>query len=401
LCDLPAVCRRPEPVPGEYDVWNLVLKSSTALLSSRGARIAGQALVITALVGGTAAYAAADTTVELTVDGRTEKVRAFGSSVSDVLEAADVSVGDRDVVAPGPDEQVDDGERVVVRHARPLTLTVDGETDTHWTTALTVGDALDDLDVRTEGARLSASRSAPLGRQGLDLTVTNPKDVQVLVDGQVLPVVTQSPTVADVLSEVGVTLGQADTVSVAPSTPVVDGLVVAVTRVATGDLVEEKAIAFPTEERESGDLYKGDRKVQQAGKTGTRTITYQQVTANGQEISRKVVSDEVTAQPVPQIVLVGTKEKPAPPPAPSAPAVPSGSVWDRLAQCESGGNWHINTGNGYYGGLQFNLQTWRAYGGSGYPHQNSREAQIAVAERVQQAQGWGAWPSCSSKLGLR
>jgi uncharacterized protein YabE (DUF348 family) len=401
LCDLPAVCRRPEPVPGEYDVWNLVLKSSTALLSSRGARIAGQALVITALVGGTAAYAAADTTVELTVDVKTEKVRAFGSSVSDVLEAADVSVGDRDVVAPGPDEEVDDGERVVVRHARPLTLTVDGETDTHWTTALTVGDALDDLDVRTEGARLSASRSAPLGRQGLDLTVTNPKDVQVLVDGQVLPVVTQSPTVADVLSEVGVTLGQADTVSVAPSTPVVDGLVVAVTRVATGDLVEEKAIAFPTEERESGDLYKGDRKVQQAGKTGTRTITYQQVTANGQEISRKVTSDEVTAQPVPQIVLVGTKAKPAPPPAPSAPAVPSGSVWDRLAQCESGGNWQINTGNGYYGGLQFNLQTWRAYGGSGYPHQNSRAAQIAVAERVQQAQGWGAWPSCSSKLGLR
>jgi uncharacterized protein YabE (DUF348 family) len=382
-------------VPGEYDVWILVLKSSTALLSHRGARIAGQALVISALVGGTAAYAAADTTVELTVDGKTEKVRAFGSSVSDVLEAADVSVGERDVVAPGPDDEVEDGDRVVVRHARPLTLTVDGETDTHWTTALTVGDALDALNVRTTGARLSASRSEPLGRQGLELTVTNPKDVQVLVDGQVLPVVTQAPTVADVLAEVGVKLGQADSISVAPSTPVVDGLVVAVTRVATGSLVEEKTIAFPTEKRETSDLYEGQRKVQQAGKTGTRTITYEQVTANGQEISRKVVSDEVTAEPVPQIVLVGTKEKP------SAPAVASGSVWDRLAQCESGGNWHINTGNGYYGGLQFNLQTWRAYGGSGYPHENSREAQIAVAERVQDAQGWGAWPACSSKLGLR
>jgi uncharacterized protein YabE (DUF348 family) len=382
-------------VPGEYDVWILVLKSSTALLSHRGARIAGQALVITALVGGTAAYAAADTTVELTVDGKTEKVRAFGSSVSDVLEAADVSVGERDVVAPGPDDEVEDGDRVVVRHARPLTLTVDGETDTHWTTALTVGDALDALNVRTTGARLSASRSEPLGRQGLELTVTNPKDVQVLVDGQVLPVVTQAPTVADVLAEVGVKLGQADSISVAPSTPVVDRLVVAVTRVATGSLVEEKTIAFPTEKRETSDLYEGQRKVQQAGKTGTRTITYEQVTANGQEISRKVVSDEVTAEPVPQIVLVGTKEKP------SAPAVASGSVWDRLAQCESGGNWHINTGNGYYGGLQFNLQTWRAYGGSGYPHENSREAQIAVAERVQDAQGWGAWPACSSKLGLR
>ncbi|NLV54681.1 MAG: transglycosylase family protein [Acidimicrobiales bacterium] len=85
----------------------------------------------------------------------------------------------------------------------------------------------------------------------------------------------------------------------------------------------------------------------------------------------------------------------------AAPAVPSGSVWDSLAQCESGGNWSINTGNGYYGGLQFSLSTWHAMGGAGLPHQNSREAQIAVAERVRASQGWGAWPSCSRRLGLR
>ena len=77
------------------------------------------------------------------------------------------------------------------------------------------------------------------------------------------------------------------------------------------------------------------------------------------------------------------------------------SQWDAVAKCESGGNWSINTGNGYYGGLQFSLQTWRAYGGTGYPHENSREQQIAIAERVLDGQGWGAWPSCSSKLGLR
>lgn len=84
-----------------------------------------------------------------------------------------------------------------------------------------------------------------------------------------------------------------------------------------------------------------------------------------------------------------------------APSVASGSVWDRLAQCESGGNWSINTGNGYYGGLQFNLQTWQAYGGTGYPHQHSRETQIAVAERLRAARGFQPWPACSRKLGLR
>lgn len=76
-------------------------------------------------------------------------------------------------------------------------------------------------------------------------------------------------------------------------------------------------------------------------------------------------------------------------------------VWDRLAQCESHGNWSINTGNGYYGGLQFNLQTWRAYGGTGYPHQNSKSEQIRVAENLRSARGFQPWPACSRKLGLR
>lgn len=88
-------------------------------------------------------------------------------------------------------------------------------------------------------------------------------------------------------------------------------------------------------------------------------------------------------------------------PRAAAAPVASGSVWDQLAICESGGNWSINTGNGYYGGLQFSLGTWRAVGGSGLPSDASREEQIARAESVLARQGWGAWPACSSKLGLR
>lgn len=76
-------------------------------------------------------------------------------------------------------------------------------------------------------------------------------------------------------------------------------------------------------------------------------------------------------------------------------------VWDRLAQCEASGNWAANTGNGFSGGLQFTPSTWRSYGGTGMAWQNSREAQIAVAERVLAGQGWGAWPACSRRLGLR
>jgi hypothetical protein len=76
-------------------------------------------------------------------------------------------------------------------------------------------------------------------------------------------------------------------------------------------------------------------------------------------------------------------------------------VWDRLAQCESGGNWSINTGNGFFGGLQFTQSSWSAAGGSGSPQNASRSEQIRVASHLQQMQGWGAWPTCSRKVGLR
>jgi hypothetical protein len=81
----------------------------------------------------------------------------------------------------------------------------------------------------------------------------------------------------------------------------------------------------------------------------------------------------------------------------------SDAQWDRLAQCESGGNWSINTGNGFYGGLQFTHGTWVAYGGGSYgnnAHQATREQQIEIGAKVAAGQGWSAWPTCSRKAGL-
>ena len=87
----------------------------------------------------------------------------------------------------------------------------------------------------------------------------------------------------------------------------------------------------------------------------------------------------------------------------AAPAGAVGTVWDRVATCESGGRWHINTGNGYYGGLQFSSGTWRAYGGGSYASRADRATkaeQIAIARRVLASQGPGAWPVCSRRAGL-
>lgn len=81
-------------------------------------------------------------------------------------------------------------------------------------------------------------------------------------------------------------------------------------------------------------------------------------------------------------------------------AAGSSSVWDAIAQCESSDNWSIDTGNGYYGGLQFTLSSWQAVGGTGYPNQASKAEQIYRASLLQQSQGWGAWPVCSVRAGL-
>jgi LysM repeat protein len=131
----------------------------------------------------------------------------------------------------------------------------------------------------------------------------------------------------------------------------------------------------------------------------------------GQKLVLPAKGEKVKHRPLPALVVTRTvsAERSAAPASGSrrstvtrsAPAPAGGSVWDRLAQCESGGNWSINTGNGYSGGLQFASGTWRAHGGTGSAHNASRAEQIRVAERVRASQGWGAWPACSAKLGLR
>jgi hypothetical protein len=91
---------------------------------------------------------------------------------------------------------------------------------------------------------------------------------------------------------------------------------------------------------------------------------------------------------------------PPPPPPVQSPTLPHDSVWRSLSLCESGGNWQRDSGNGYYGGLQFSLPTWQSVGGPGMPHEQPPDLQIEMARRLQARQGWDAWPACANRLGL-
>jgi uncharacterized protein YabE (DUF348 family) len=349
-------------------------------------------------------YAALSKDVTVTLDGQPKQVTALGGTVGDVLEAEGIEVGEHDRVAPSLDESVDDGTHISVRFGRPLELSVDGKTRTHWVTSTDVASALGEIGKRFGGADLSTSRGAGIGREGMALEVVTPKTLKVKVAGK-KPVKRQltALTAREALKEMDVRIDERDVVKPGPQATLEDGDTVVFTdiRVVT-KRDKDEAIDFQTIEREDSSLLEGKTEVARAGRDGARDVTYRLTFRNGELVQRKVVEAEVLREAVDAIVRIGTKEPaPEPAPAPTANYASGGTVWDQLAQCESGGNWAINTGNGYYGGLQFSLSTWRAYGGAGYPHQQSRETQIAIAEKVRAATGgYGSWPHCSQSLGL-
>ena len=354
--------------------------------------------VALALVGTTVGYAALNKEVSLSVDGQTRTVESMGSTVGDVLESQDIELGEHDQVAPGLDETVDDGSAISVRYARPLELEVDGSARTYWVTSTDVESALAEIGRRFSGADLSASRSADIDRGGMSLTVVTPKTLNVKVgNGKRVKEEVAGLTVRHVLRKLDVDVDKNDLVKPSLKSTVDEGDTITVTKVrVVKKKVDGESIDFDTVEREDSSMYDGDTDTVRSGVAGARDVTYKRVYRNGKLFTTKVVSATVLRQPVDAIVKVGTKEQ-----APATNFAGGSSVWDSLAQCESGGNWAINTGNGYYGGLQFNLGTWQSYGGSGLPSSASRETQIAVATRLRDASGgYGPWPGCASKLGL-
>lgn len=364
-------------------------------------RIGAQAAVLTAVVGGTVLYANQDTEVNLTLDGRTALVSADADTVGELLAARGIRLGERDVVAPAAGTAIEDGDGVVVRYARQLDVTVDGSAQTYWTTELTVDAALKAIGIRADGARLSASRSLPLGRQGLSITVTTPKQVTIAADGKTERVTTTAPTVGDLLTEQGITVRPADKLSVLTSAPTVKGLVVALTRIDTRTVTKTERVAFTTKKVSDATMFKGDTKVVTPGKAGTRKVTYLVTLADGKVVGRKAVSTTAGAKAVTQVVKVGTKAKPKVPASGGGGSVGGGVDslnWAALAQCESGGNPRAVNAAGYYGLYQFSLSTWRAMGGSGNPIDNSSAEQTYRAKILYKRAGAGQWPHCGPRL---
>ncbi|WJY89341.1 resuscitation-promoting factor [Corynebacterium confusum] len=364
-------------------------------------RIATGGVLGTLAVGGVVAVGAQkDVTVD--VNGEEVALATFAKDVEGALDSVGVQVGDEDVVYPAPSEDLRGGDTITVRTAKPVAVTVDGAQQKLSSTALTVEDLVGQLENIAPGAAIlaggSEANASDKVTENMSLEVVSPKIVRINDGGKIAYTKIAAKTVGDVLKDRGIEVDKDDQVTPAVDEELTEGMEINVDKISTDEFdVTEEFDAEPSYV-DDPELEEGAEEVREEGTPGERTKTFRVVTKNGKEESKDVIKEEVHKEPTAAVVARGTKK------AASAPAVAGGSVWDSLAQCEAGGDWNINTGNGFSGGLQFTPSTWAGHGGTEYAPeawQATREQQIAVAERVQASQGWGAWPACTAKMGLR
>ena len=362
-------------------------------------KVGTQLVVLCALVVGLVAFVGNNKTITLNVDGKVTSVQTFGGTVGQVVKSAKLDLKPADRVSPSADATVENGTVINVNMAKAVKVSLDGSEKTVSTTAPDVAGLVTELGVASSSS-VSVPKDAQLAVDGSFVSITTPKNVSIVADGKVTTATTTASTVEAVLADAGVTLGVNDRASQPGNALVVNNMVVKVSRVDTGQTAATtEDVAFETMTSESADLFKGEKKVTQAGAAGKVERTFKLVLVDGREASRTLVSETVSVQPVTEQVTVGTKAKPAATTAgantgAAAPAMMNEAMWDKIAQCESGGNWSINTGNGYYGGLQFDIRTWIGSGGGAYAPNASlatKAQQIDIANRVYAQRGLQPW----------
>ena len=370
-------------------------------------RLATGGMLATLLIGGvTVATAKKDVIID--VNGEQIALTTLSGTVEGALEQAGVELGAQDFVSPAPDSSLTSESVVTVRTAKQVALVVDGREETLTTTAVSVEDLLGELDEISPADAIDADPDTTIPDSGLQLKVTKPKIISINDGGRVVYTSIAADTVGEVLERRGITIDEDDRLNLDANHRITTNTEIIIDRVETSEVTETVDIAAPVTYVDDPEADKGTETVVTEGTPGAKEITRQIVTVNGVEAENTVLREVELTAATPTTIKRGTKAAPAAvgssTSGSSAPSVAGGSVWDALAQCESNGNWSINTGNGFSGGLQFHPQTWQAYGGGQYAPTAagaSREQQIAIAQKVQAAQGWGAWPACTAKLGIR
>lgn len=275
----------------------------------RPALVGALVLAVLAAAAGAYAFSTRGRTVTLSVDGRVQRVETFGEDVGDVLTEQGIELGSHDAVAPSPASEVSDGSRIAVRYGRRLALTVDGVQDTYWVTATRVTGALDQIGRRFADAYLSASRSAPIGRAGLSLTVKTEKHITLVRRGRTSREVTTAVTVGEALRDLGVGHDGDDEVRPGLGTDIDDGSRVRVVRIDRRTRRVRVAVPNETVVGYDEDLLQGRERVLRTGHDGVRVDTFRVVLADGEPRTRRRVASSMRTRPVDRVEVHGTKER--------------------------------------------------------------------------------------------
>jgi resuscitation-promoting factor RpfB len=351
-------------------------------------------LVALSFAGGYAV--AVHKTVTLSIDGAPMTVTTMKSRVIDVVRENGFDVDDRDDLFPAADQQVHNTETITLRRSRPLQISLDGRASKQvWTTASTVDEALSQLAM-TDTAPAAASRGSRVPLGGMTLPVVSAKTVQINDGGVIRTVHLAAPNVAGLLAAAGAPLDQSDQVVPTATAPVIAGMQIQVTRIRLAKVTERLPLDPTAQRIEDPTMNMSRQIVQDPGTPGIQDVTFAVASVNGVVTGRLPVANVVITAARDSVVRVGAK------PGTEVPPVSNGLIWDALARCESGNNWAINSGNGFFGGVQFDQNTWERQGGLRYaPRADlaTREEQIAIADVTRARQGWGAWPVCSVRTG--
>ena len=275
-------------------------------------KIGGQALVLVALVLGLVAFVGNNKTITVNVDGQASSVQTFGGSVSQVLKKANVVLKPADRVTPALAASVDNGTVINVNTSKEIKVNLNGAKSTVQTTSTKVRDLVNQLGLGAN-AVTSAPKDMVLASSDV-ISISTPKSVTILADGKSVDRTTTAVTVGDLLASSGTSVGPADLLSQPADAPVVDNMVVKVSRVNdAGTTTVTTDIPFKTDKTVDPNTFKDQQSVTQAGVVGKLETSFKVVTVDGREVSRTQTGQQVTTAAVDQKITVGGKDRPARP----------------------------------------------------------------------------------------
>jgi len=319
-------------------------------------------------------------------------------TIADAVKDADINLDSHDAVEPALTEKLVASEyQINIYRARPVTV-IDGSTRTKIVTAYQTAEQI----VKDTGVTLYAEDTTTLSRTsdilvdgaGLQLTIDRATAFNFVLYGAPSEARTQATTVGDMLKEKHITLASNDRTSIPLDTPMTPGLELRVWREGKQTVTVDEAIKFTTESIKDADREVGYKEVRDAGQDGVRSVTYEVIIQDGQEVGRTEITSVTKTEPTKQVEIVGAKLSNS----------FSGSFADALARlrsCESGGNYANKKNPKYRGAYQYDYSTWANYMGFYDPADAPAAAQDEKAWETYQRRGWQPWPSCKVSQGLQ